>query len=258
MIPEERRQKIVDYIESKKTATIPEIGKEFGVSEITVRRDLNSLSSQGMIRKTYGGATAVNTFIQEPVFLQRIYENREEKKRIAAEAVRRISDGDTVLIESGSTCLELVKFLSQKKDIRVITTAPHILNALCDLKRAGRFEGEILCCGGLWRQEPDIFVGPQAMSFFDSIRINIAFFGLVAINLKDGWMGSNIFEAELTKKIISSSEKIIGVTVHTKFEKISFTKIGSLTLFSEIITDNNLPPETLERYRKAMINVTVC
>ena len=258
MIPEERRNRVVDYIKLKKTATISEISNKFDISEITVRRDFDKLSRQGIIKKVYGGAAVINTFLIEPIFLQRIHENREEKKRIAAEAVKRISDGDIILIESGSTCLELVKFLPQRKSIKVITTGPHILNALCDLRRAGKFDGEIICCGGIWRKEPDIFVGPQAMDFFNSIKINTAFFGVVAINLKDGWMASNIFEAELTKKIICSAEKIIGITVHPKFEKMSFTKIGPLTLFNEIITDNDLEPEILERYRKAKINITVC
>lgn len=257
MIPEERRNKIVEYIRSKETATIPEVVKKFKIAEITVRRDFDILSKKGVIKKIYGGASIKSNVFREPFFLKRINDNREEKKRIAAEAVKKISNGDTILIESGSTCLELVKILEQKKNIKVITAAPHIVNMLCDLKRENRFNGEILCCGGIWKGEPDdLFIGPQAINFFDSIRINTAFFGIVALNLKDGWMAPSSFEAELTKKIVTSSMKVIGICDHTKFNRISFTKVGPISLFNEIITDKGIDKQDLKKY-SANIRITI-
>jgi DeoR family transcriptional regulator of aga operon/DeoR family myo-inositol catabolism operon transcriptional repressor len=256
MIPEKRRLKIANYIKLKKVVTNSEISKEFGISEITVRRDFDRLLDKGIIKKIYGGAATTESFMQEPVFVKRVKENIEEKKKIASEAIKRISDGDVVLIESGSTCLELVKLLPQKKNITIITTAPHILNALRNLKRNGDLDGEVLCCGGIWRDKPDIFIGPQAIHFFNSLRINIVFFGIVALDLEEGWMVSSIHEAEITKKIVSCSEKIIGITVSNKFNKISLSKVGSLTLFNEIITDNDLKPEILKKYKSANINIT--
>ena len=256
MIPEERRNKIVEYIRLKVTATIPEISEKFKIAEITVRRDFDTLSKLGVIKKVYGGATIKSNFFQEPIFLKRINDNREEKRRIAAEAIKRISDNSTILLESGTTCLELAKLLGQKKNINVVTAAPHIVNILCDLKRENKFYGEVLCCGGIWRGDPDdLFVGSQAINFFDNIRISIAFFGILAMNLKDGWMAPSSFEAELTKKIVSSSEKVIGITDHTKFNRISFTKIGPISLFEEIITDTGVSKQDLRNYR-AKVEVT--
>jgi len=258
MIPEERRNKIVDYIKLKKTATISEISNKFDISEITVRRDLDKLSKQGIIKKVYGGAAVSDSFSREPILFRRMHEYIDEKKRIADEAIKRISDGDTILIESGSTCLTLVNNLPQRSNINVITAAPHIVNALSNLRRDSKFNGEVLCCGGIWRGDPDdIFVGPQAINFFDSIKIRIAFFGIVAINLIDGWMAPSVFEAELTKKIISSSEKVIGVTHHSKFNRISFTKIDPVGLFDEIITDSGLGKEDLKKYQK-VVKITLC
>ena len=257
MIPEERRNKIIDFIKSNQTATIPEISKNFNISEITVRRDFNILSKKGVIKKVYGGATMSDSISQEPYFLKRIDLNIEHKQKIAAEAIKRINDGDTILLESGSTCLELVKLLEQKKNLNVITAAPHIVNVLCNLKRDNRFNGEIFCCGGVWRGEPDdLFVGPHALDFFDSVRINASFFGLLAVNLEDGWMAPSIYEVDLTRKIISASEKIIGIADSSKFNKKSFTKIGPLSLFYEIITDNGLSGEDIKKYGNE-VNLTV-
>jgi DeoR family transcriptional regulator, fructose operon transcriptional repressor len=258
MIPEKRRYNIVDYIKEKKTVTISEISNEFNISEITVRRDFDKLSQKGLIKKSYGGATIANDFLPEPVFLRRISENKDEKRRIAKEAVKRITDNSTVLLESGSTCLEIAKVLPQNKNIKIVATAPHIINVLCNLKRSKDSDGEILCCGGIWKKEPDIFIGPQAEDFFDSIKVDIAFFGIVALSLKDGWMVPNLFEAQLTKKITSCAGKIIAVTDHTKFDKISFSKIGPINLIDEIITDSGLDEEIYKKYTKAGVKITIC
>ncbi len=249
MIPEERRLNIVNYMKEKKTATIGEISKNFNISEITVRRDFGKLSKQGVIKKVYGGASIVETIRGEPLLLQRMSENLHEKRRIAEEASKRISDGNIILIEAGSTCLELIKKIKDKKNIKVITAAPHIINALIDLKRNSEFNGEILCCGGIWQGgSDDFFVGPYAEKFFDEIKIDISFFGIFAIDLIDGWTTPNVFEAEMTKKVIKSSKQIIGITDHTKFNRTCFTKIGNIELLNEIITDSGISKEDLSSY----------
>lgn len=257
MIPTDRRNKIVDYIRNKKTATIQELCKQFNISEITLRRDFNILVEGGIIKKVYGGATINNNIPVEASLLKRMGKNIEEKRKIASEAIKRISDGDTILLESGTTCLEVVKLFEDKKNVNVITASPHIINMVCSMKRENKFNGELLSCGGLWRGEPDdIFVGPHAISFFDHIKINISFFGIFAINLEDGWMAPSIFEAELTKKIIKCSDKIIGIADHTKFNNVSLTNIGPLNLFDEIITDNGLSKEDIKKYGN-VIKITI-
>jgi DeoR/GlpR family transcriptional regulator of sugar metabolism len=257
MIPQARRNKILEYVRQKKTATISEIAEKFNFSEVTIRRDLSSLAKENQIKKVYGGCMAVDDVVREPVFLQRIHENIIEKNRIAQEAQKRISDGDIVLLESGSTCLELAKNLSGKKGLKIITTCPHILNTLCDMKRSGKIDGDIMCSGGIWREEPDIFIGPQAINFFNGLKINIAFFSPVAMNLEDGWMGANSFEVELLRKIVSVSEKVIGIMISSKLEKISLAGIGPASLFDEIITDSSLPEDIYKKYTAAGIKITV-
>ncbi|MBN2073099.1 MAG: DeoR/GlpR transcriptional regulator [Actinobacteria bacterium] len=257
MIPEARRNRIIDYIKNKRTVTIPEVSREFDISEITVRRDFDRLVKKGLINKVYGGATIIDRDSFEPVLAQRMQENTADKRRIAREALNRISDGDIILVEAGTTCLELVKILSLKKKLKVISAAPHILNALIDLNRNGRFDGEIMSCGGIWQKDPDdFFAGPQALRFFEGIKIDISFFGIFSIDLKDGWMTPNIFEVELTKVIIGASRKVIGITHHSKFNRTGFTKIGSIDLFDEIITDSGIEEKDLKDYGEK-VKITV-
>lgn len=258
MIPEIRRNQILDYISSKKTVTLREISDKFKISEVTARRDFNILSNQKSLKKVYGGVTIIDTDISEPILSKRLEENVEEKKRIASEAIKRISDGDIILIEAGTTCLELLKLLPLKKNLKVITAAPHILNALIDLNRKDLFDGDILCSGGFWQKDPDdFFAGPQALRFYEGLKIDIAFFGIFAIDFNDGWMSPNMFEVDLTLKIINNSKKVIGITDHSKFNKTGFSRIGPITLFDEIITDSVIKKEELNNYRKIIKITTV-
>lgn len=257
MIPEARRNRIIDYIKNKRTVTIPEVSEEFSISEITVRRDFERLAKRGIINKVYGGATIIDTDSFEPILAQRMQENTADKKRIAREALSRISDGNIILVEAGTTCLELVKMLPLKKKLKIITAAPHILNALIDLSRNNRFDGEILSCGGIWQKDPDdFFAGPQALRFFEGIKIDISFFGIFSIDIKDGWMTPNMFEVELTKVIIGASKKVIGIAHHSKFNRTGFTRIGSIELFDEIITDSGIQEKELKDYGEK-VKITV-
>ena len=252
MIPEERRQKISDYIKAEKTVSINQISKKFNISEITVRRDLDKLAKQRVINKVYGGATVGILYLKESSLFKRMQENVEIKKRIASEAFKRISENSTTIaMVAGSTTLELVKLLEQRGNINVVTVSPHILNALCDLKINNKFTGEIICAGGIWRSDPDdLFVGPHAISFFDDVRIEIAFLGLLAIDLEEGLMCNSTFEAELIRKIMSSSERVIGIGDHTKFNRTAFAKIGPIDLLDEIITDSKLDERIFTAFNK--------
>jgi DeoR/GlpR family transcriptional regulator of sugar metabolism len=252
MIPEERRQKISDYIKAERTVSINQIGKKFNISEITIRRDLDKLSKQGAINKVYGGATIGNPYLKESSLYKRMKENVEIKKRIAFEAFKRISEkSTTIAMIAGSTTLELVKLLEQRGNINVVTVSPHILNALCDLKRQNKFNGEIICTGGIWRNDPDdLFVGMHAINFFDNVRIGVSFLGLLAIGLENGLMCNSTFEAELIKKIISASEIVIGICDHTKFGKTAFAQIGPINLLDEIITDKELDEKIFTSFNK--------
>ena len=257
LIPVERRQQIIDYLLLKKIATISEISKKFNISEMTVRRDLIILIKEELLEKVFGGVM-VNTKSREPLFNQRIVTNILEKKKIAQEALKRINDNDVIFIESGTTCLELAKLLNSKKNITVITAAPHILTELRNLKNNNNFNGEIMCCGGYLRGDPDdIFIGERAIEFFNNIKINITFFGILAINFKDGWMVSSSFEAELVRKVASVSNKTIGIMDSSKFNNTSFSKVGPINLLNEIITDNKYINKNIKNDIGKRIKLTV-
>lgn len=257
MYPEDRRTQILSFINSRDFTDVQEIAKKFSVSDITARRDLLILTKSGLINRVYGGVKSSVQTVNEPVFNEHVKEYQEQKQAIAAEAIKHIKDGDTIFLDSGSTVLELAKILVFKRNLKVITWGLHILNTLSDLSRKGDFDGEIICCGGTWRKNPDLFLGPQSIRFFDEIIINKAFLGIIAVNLEFGWMGISLTEVEAVKKIISVSEQTIGLMISPNFGKTAIAKIGSLSSLPCIITDNEADLKTLALYRGKGLNIIV-
>jgi DeoR/GlpR family transcriptional regulator of sugar metabolism len=257
MYPEDRRNQILNYIRSRDFTDVQEIAKKFSISDITARRDLIVLTKSGLTNRVYGGVKPSVQNVREPVFNEHVKEYREQKQAIAHEAIKHIKDGDTIFLDSGSTILELAKILVLKKNLKVITWGLHILNTLSDLSRRGDFDGEILCCGGTWRKDPDLFIGPQSIRFFDEIIINKAFLGIIALNPEFGWMGISLTEVEAVKKIMSVSESTVGLMISPNFGKTAIAKIGNLSSLPCLITDREADPHTLALYREKGLNIIV-
>ena len=257
MYPEDRRTRILNYINSRDFTDVSQIAEKFKVSEITARRDLLILAKSRLINRVYGGVKSSIPAVSEPVFTEHIKEFHKQKQQVAREAIKYINDGETIFLDSGSTILELAKLLPQKKNLKVITWGLHILDMLCDLARKGEFDGEILCCGGTWRKDPDLFIGPQSIRFFDDIIINKAFLGIIAVNLDFGWMGSSLIEVEATKKIMSISEKVIGLMISRNFGKTAIARIGPLESLPVVITDNETDINTFKKYSSKGLEIIV-
>jgi DeoR/GlpR family transcriptional regulator of sugar metabolism len=257
MYPEDRRNQMLNFIRSRDFTDMQEIAKKFSVSDITARRDLIILAKSGLINRVYGGVKSSIQTVSEPVFNEHVKEYHEQKQAIANEAIKHIKDGDTIFLDSGSTVLELAKMLVKKKNLKVITWGLHILNTLTDLSRRGDFDGEILCCGGTWRKDPDLLIGPQSIKFFDEIIINKAFLGIIAVNLEFGWMGISLTEVEAVKKIMSVSESTIGLMISPNLGKTAIAKIGNLSSLPCVITDKEADPQTLNLYRERGLYIIV-
>lgn len=256
IIPEERRNNIVDFLNKNKTATIENLKDFFNVSEITIRRDLYLLEQKGLIEKVYGGARSKKQLVSEIIFLKQLNKMVDEKKRIAIECAKRIHDGMTVVIHGGSTCLEIAKNLNNKKNLKIVTCSPSIVSVLWDLSIKKYLGFDIYCPGGKLQISPYFFTGKHSAQFFNNINIDIAFIGVIALNIEEGFMTTKEDEAELLLAIINSSKKIIAPTDHSKFTKSAFIKVGSLKMIDEIITDCGLKDEIYNKFIKKNIIIT--
>jgi len=255
-IPEKRIIDVKNLIRKEKVVTVEKISKLFGISPITVRRDLERLHEEGFINKVHGGAVYKDTFEPEPVFIRQIKLLQDEKSAIAKEAVKRIKDGDTIILESGSTCLAMIKYLIDKKNIKISTAGIPVASELWKLSMIKR-DMEISVCGGILRPDASTLIGPYAVDYFRSINADIAFLSAVGISLDKGVSTATQFDAELMRTIMKSAKKAILISDSTKFGKYSYVNVASLRDFHEIITDKGLDDKIYFELKKKGVNVTL-
>ncbi|MFC2159087.1 DeoR/GlpR family DNA-binding transcription regulator [Actinomycetota bacterium] len=205
-IPEKRIIELKDLIRTEKIVTIDKLAQIFGTSPITIRRDLKRLDSEGFLTRVHGGAIYKDSAAPEPVFAEQIKLNKEEKSEIAREASKKINHGDSIILESGTTCLAMVKHLKDKKNIKVSTAGIPVANELWNLSMVKK-DLEVSVCGGVMRPNSSTYVGPHAVNYFKKINTDIAFVSPVGISVEKGISTATDFDAELMKSIIDCSKK---------------------------------------------------
>ena len=255
-IPEKRIIKLKDLVKKEKVVTVERLSEVFNISPITVRRDLERLDSEGFLAKVHGGAIYRDAIEPEPVFTEQVKLHQEEKSEIAEEASKRINDGDIVVLESGSTCLAIVKELKDKKNIKVSTAGIPLANKLWNLSMIKK-DIEVSVCGGLIRTSTSVYIGPHAIDFFNNINADIAFVSPVGVSIEKGISTATDFDAELMKSIISCSKKIILICNSAKFGKYSYINVAPLTSFTEIITDKALNKQYCKDIKNIGIKITL-
>jgi len=255
-IPAKRIIEVKNLIKKEKVVTVERLSEVFNISPITARRDLERLDTEGFLTKVHGGAIHREAIEPEPVFSEQIKLQKEEKSEIAAEASKRINDGDIVVLESGSTCLAMVKHLRDKKNIKVSTSGIPLANELWNLSMI-KNDIEVSVCGGLNRPNSSIYVGPHAISFFNNINADLAFVSPVGISIDKGISTATDLDAELMKSIVDCSKKAILLCDSTKFGKYSYINVMPISRFSEIITDKALDKDYYNKIIDSGVKVTM-
>jgi DeoR family transcriptional regulator, fructose operon transcriptional repressor len=258
LMSSERRRRILDIVNEKRSVTVAELAAQFPVSPITLRRDLDRLSEERLVERVHGGALAPGAIAVSPRAARQTLRLSPEQLAIGREAARRIRDGDYVILESGSTCLAVVPHLAEKRDLRVVTVSPRIVSALSELIDATGASLEIITSGGSLNVYKDFLLGPHARTFFESCRVDLALTSVTAIDLEAGITADSMTEAEISRLILERcSRRRIGLITSGKLGRTSFARVSAAEILEEIITDRGADPVVLERYRERGIKVTV-
>jgi DeoR family transcriptional regulator of aga operon/DeoR family fructose operon transcriptional repressor len=250
MLNTERRQKIAQYVRHNERATVSELVECFGVSDATIRRDLEKLEDEGHLRRAHGGAISVSLSDSEPSVVSRVAEREEEKKRIGQAAAQLIEDNETIFIGSGTTTLEVARNLGDKKGLTVITNALNIANQL-----VGNSNITLVVVGGLVRQSELSMIGHLTEQTLKELRADKVIMGMRAIDIKDGLTNEYLPETVTDRSIIRFAPEVILVADHTKFNEASTAWVAPITAVHKIVTDDKAPRETVEELRKLGIKV---
>lgn len=243
MLTVEKRKMVLSMLKTKSVVTVPELSRALHTSEVTVRKILNELDGQGLLKRTRGGAVNITT-VHEFEEKEKERRNRAEKCAIGEKAYEYIQDSDSVFIDAGSTTLELVRRIKRgaKRNIVVVTNALNIAAELLDSD-----DIEIIFIGGHVRHRIMSCVGGLAEKAIGGLCIDKAFLGCNSVSVEAGVTTPNLYEAQIKQCVLRASRESVLITDSSKFGHTSMARICPIGDLSRVITDSRLPRETRGR-----------
>lgn len=250
MFAQERQQIIIEILNEKSSIKVNEISSLLNVSESTIRRDLQEMEEKNLLTRTHGGAVGLdNKTNYEPSFEDKQDERIDQKIRIAEVASNLIQDGDTIIIDSGTTTLEIAKRI-RAKDVTLITNSIDIASELSKNK-----DIEVIVTGGALRVSTRAMVGSITESVLRNFRVDKAFLGANGISIEEGITTPNLVEAQTKKVMMNHAKKVIIVADSSKFENVSFSVICPVKAVSMIITSEDISREVVKEYEQVGVDV---
>lgn len=244
----ERQTKIFDIISKTPTVSVKELSLEMKVSEVTIRKDLSSLENEGLLKRTHGGAVQMASNSIE----KRIMFRYEEKLKISKEAAKLVNDGETILIESGSTNAVLAKELSNKSKIHIITNSLYIAESLKDNKNV-----KVTLLGGELQVESETMVGPLTKLCLSMIGVNKAFIGMDGFSEKLGFTCGDFSRAEVGKEMCLRAENVIILAESSKFDNVGMTPVVDISKVNMVITNKEISKNKLSILEKNNIKTII-
>lgn len=249
MTHQERKQKIIELVSRNKSIQIIQLTSLFNVSVMTIRRDLDELEKQHYIKRVYGGAVLNEEELNKP-YLPRIAINSTVKDLIARKAVELIKEGDTIILDLGSTVLQVSKHLSGIKGLSVITCSIPVINEL-EAYSAIR----VYSLGGELYRENHAFLGSETESAISMYCADVAFIGAAGVSIQYGLTNFYYPTASLCRRIIKQSKKVVLLADSSKFDKAKTAVVGGLSEIDMIITDTGIPQEYLQAFERLGVEV---
>lgn len=242
MLDTERRQLMVQLVESRSSLTVSELSTHFQVSQATIRRDLKLLSERGMIERAHGGAARrvrLSAEMPEPPLPGRAGLQLEEKQRIGRAAAALVGDRETIIISSGTTTVEMVPYLADRSGLTIITNALNIVLALAAYPAI-----TVIVIGGTLRHSELTLLGSLGEDALQNLRADRLFMGSPAIHLDYGLSAENLAEARSDQSLMESAREVTVLADHTKFGKVAMVKVCPISRVRRIVTGEELGHES--------------
>jgi DeoR/GlpR family transcriptional regulator of sugar metabolism len=233
MLVEERRNKLLELVRVRRFASLPELAETLDVSESTVRRDVEQLEQQGEAKRIHGGVLYSGTSPKLPHFDARQPSHWEQKQAIAAKAVELIEEGDTILLDGGSTTYAVARLLVGRA-LHVVTTSLPVANLF-----ASDANSDLVMIGGNICPRTGVAQGPMAARIIDQFRVRKAILSVAGVN-DEGCFNNNMLLVETEQAMIAAGDEVIVVADSSKFGRRSLAKVCELADVDCIIVDNGI------------------
>ena len=232
MLALERRNAILEKLAVTGKVIVADLSREFGVTEETIRRDLEKLDNEGLAQKTYGGAVANRSLNLDLPYKVRQRTNAEAKQAIALKVAEMIHDGDYLMMDASSTTLFITKCIRNKHNITLITNSIEILMEVAELE-----DWNVISTGGVLKTGALALVGANAEKTVRGFHVDIAVCSCKGIDRQFGISDSNEQNAQIKRAMFAAAKRRILVADHSKFDQSSFVKISELTDLDTVVTD---------------------
>jgi DeoR/GlpR family transcriptional regulator of sugar metabolism len=250
LVSEQRRGELRRIVQTRGFASLSDLADSLQVSESTVRRDVEYLEQQGEARRTHGGVFWTGSPAEMRVFDSRGDSAAPQKRAIAAAAAARVADGETILLDGGSTTYEIARQLVSRP-LQVVTNSLPVANLLssCELI-------DLVLIGGYVHHRTGVTIGPMADSQLATLRVDKAFLSVAGID-EDGFYNSNLLLVETEKAMSRIAKETIIVADSSKFGRASLSRLCGMNEVRTVVTDKELSPAWQKRMQSAGVELVL-
>jgi len=254
LLTEERRRKILELLEKEGRVTVNDLVRRFEVSQVTMRSDLDILAENGALIRSHGGAVRRLDPIQDYSVAFKETLHHAEKVRIGQAAAGLVKPNQTIILDSGTTTLQVARRLKQQKlkGLAVVTNALNIANELIDAPNLS-----LIMIGGILRQVSNSFVGPQAERMLSALHADHLFLAVDGLDFDVGPTTPDILEAQLNSLMIKVSSEVTVVADSSKIGRRSLSTIDSLSSIHRLITDDRIKAEAAHTLRARGVELII-
>ncbi len=239
MLARQRQERILDEVERHGGARVSELVNELGVSDMTVRRDIESLARRGLVLRVHGGATSITgRSADEPGFIVKSTLHTLPKSAIAREAAALVEPGASIAISAGTTTFAVAQRLVSVPDLTVVTNSPPVADLLHD---RGADDLTVILTGGV-RTPSNALVGPVAVGALRSLHVDTLFLGVHGIDERAGLTTPNLVEAETDRALVACARRVVVVADHSKWSVVGLSTIADLSQVDILVTDDEIDP----------------
>lgn len=237
---EERRTAILELLERASAVQVEELSRQFEVSLVTIRKDLTDLESRGLLRRTHGGATPAHKSLFNPSFREKLHLRDAQKDAIARAALESIEDGDTLILDAGSTTLQLARKLRGRfQSLFVLTNSIPIALELSETPF------EVLVLGGQMRHHSMALIGPASAVVLEAYHADKAFIGATGVSLAQGYSTPNPFEAQTKSAMVRAADRVFALVDSSKLGRATLASFAPIEDVELLITDAEAPQDFL-------------
>jgi len=248
----ERRTKILDLLRSNGKVIVSELSEMFGVSEVSIRNDLADLETKGLLSRVHGGAVAFSDSYYNMSLAQRANTNRSQKEEIAKKTAQLIHDNQSVMMNAGTTTLAVMKELASKSNIKIVT------NSVVLALEGGKYPNlHIMLLGGEVNAEYQFVYGTQTLSQLDEYKADVLILSADGIDDVGGITTYYDMEADICRKMIKQSKRVIATLDSTKIGKVTYKKISDIDKVDTLVTSIGANKKEIQKLKKKDVNIIV-